>query len=241
MMKVPEAIQDVCKSFVEGLTTALGKKLVGVYLYGAWAFPEAGSAGDIDFHVILSSELTDQERSQLERLHEALAEQFPPLGGEMDGYYLLLSDALRESPPQSQMWQRAVDDAWALHCEHIRAGRCIVLYGTDPMQIYPPTSWSEIEHALLGELDYVERHLTQYPAYCILNLCRLMYSFETRDVVVSKIGSARWAVDKFPEWREVIEAARKSYAGNASPQEVELLQRKLSEFFNFACEYIRRS
>jgi len=169
---------------VDGLKAILGEKLYGAYIYGAAAFPNTVLTRDIDFHVILKSSLTLNEKSQLEKLHESLAQKFPPLGGELDGYYILLKDALLKSPPKSQIWRRATDNSWALHREHILAGRHIILYGPDPKEIYSPTTWPEIKTALYGELDYVKKHLWDYPDYCILNLCRLVYSFETRDVVV---------------------------------------------------------
>lgn len=237
---VPEAIQELCTDFLSGLKATLGEKLVGVYLYGAWTFPESVASGDVDFHVILNSSLTEVERSALEMLHGSLAEKYPPLGREMDGYYLLLGEAREASPPRSQMWQRAVDEAWALHREHVRAGRCIVLYGPHPRQIYPPATWTEIEAALLGELKFVEEHLREYPAYCILNLCRLIYSFKTRDVVVSKARSAGWALEAFPEWKDVIKLAIKSYKKAATAADEELIQAEVENFFAFACDRIEK-
>ncbi len=205
-----------------------------MYIYGAAAFPDALPSGDIDFHVILNSELTDEERSKLEQFHEFLAEQFPPLGGELDGYYILLEDARRETPPRSQMWRRAVDESWALHREHIRAGRCVVLHGQEPTEIYPPTSWPEIETALQGELTYVRNHLREHPAYCILNLCRLMYSFETKDVVVSKAQAADWAFAALPEWRRHIDLARKSYAHQATQEDEQFMLDEVERFLEFS-------
>ena len=240
-MTIKEQVSVISDAFVDGLRRILGRKLHGACIYGASAFPDDLPTGDIDFHVILESELTDSERSELETLHESLAEKFPPLGGEMDGYYILLSDALCDPPPRSQMWRRATDDSWALHREHIRAGRRIVLHGPDPREIYPPATWSELESALQGELDYVEMHLEEYPAYCVLNLCRLMYSFETQDVVVSKGGSARRAYEAFPDWRPHIEAARKSYAESATTGEKDLIKLAARDFFDFACAHIVKS
>jgi hypothetical protein len=229
------------QAFLDGLKRCLGERLHGVYIYGAAAFPDTVPTGDVDFHVILKSELTDAERSELERLHENLAERFPPLAGEMDGYYILLSDARCEAPPRSQMWGRATDSSWALHRAHIRAGRCIVLYGPEPREIYPPASWPELEGALYGELDFVEKHLHQYPDYCILNLCRLVYSFETRNVVVSKGQAADWAIDALPDWRRHIELARKSYARQATPEERQFMLGEVRGFFEFARTRIARA
>jgi streptomycin 3"-adenylyltransferase len=246
-MKVAEEVRTIGEAFRDGLEAILGVNLVGVYLYGAVAFPEALPTGDIDFHVILEERLTDEERSALQALHESLAGQFPPLGAAMDGYYLLLKDARRETPPKSQMWDGATDHSWALHRKHIRAGRRIILYGPDPNEIYPPAQWPEIESALCSELDFVEQHLGEYPDYCILNLCRLMYSFETGDVVVSKAMAAEWAFNAFPAWRSLIDLARKSYPGQWTRQEGKLMLAEIDGLLEFAqgriqaCKQARQS
>ena len=240
-MNIPDGIQDLCHAFLYGLDATLGTNLYGVYLYGALAFPEGGATGDIDFHVILKEPLNAGEKSGLHSLHATLAGDYPPLGAELDGYYILLEDARQTSSPRHQLLPDVTDASWALHCAHIRAGRCIVLYGPDPREIYPAASWPELEHALEGELDFVRKHLADYPAYCVLNLCRLMYSFETGDVVVSKQASAKWAYDAFPQWQPHIEAAKRSYEKQATTTDEQLLKSEVRSFFDFACERIRES
>ena len=241
-MDIPEGLQGFCVAFVSGLNAVLGENLNGVYLYGAWAFPEGTKRGDIDFHVILRRALSDREKLALSDLHTALAREFPLLVGEgLDGYYILLEEARRTTSPRHQLLDDVVDESWALHRAHVRAGRCIVLQGPDPREVYPAASWEELANALQGELAYVEKHLIDYPAYCVLNLCRLMYSYETRDVVVSKYASARWACHAYPERGSYIEAARKVYEVTASTREKELLKSGIACFFDFACERIRES
>jgi len=233
-----EQIADLCRAFVDGLRAALGAKLFGVYLYGAVAFPESGPTGDVDYHVLLAGPLTDSERAELEGLHASLARDFPALGGELDGYYILEAHARRPDPPRSQMWAGATDGAWALHRRHILAGRCIVLHGPDPRQVYPPAAWPEVAAALRGELDFVKNHLDEYPDYCILNLCRLIYSFQTRDVVISKAAAADWARTALPQWRRHVETATRSYAGQATPADREFMKSEVRGLLRFACERI---
>jgi hypothetical protein len=233
-------LQGLCQALREGLKATLGGKLYGIYVYGAAAFPESGFTRDIDFHVILTEALTEGERGAISELHSALARGFPPLGAELDGYYILLAEARQTSPPVHQLRPDITDESWALHREHIRAGRCISVYGPEPRQVYPPATWAELEGALWGELGYVEAHLDEYPDYCILNLCRLMYSLETRDVVVSKATAAGWAQDVFPQWREHIEVARRSYAGQVTLEDRGWMKAEVRGFFDFACERIGR-
>jgi len=236
-----DQISAIGEAFVRGLRRILRDKLHGAYIYGAAAFPMTLPTGDIDFHVILKAELTEDERSALEELHRALAREFPPLGVDMDGYCILLADARCKSPPRSQIWSRATDTAWALHRERIRAGRHIVLHGPDPTSIYPPASWTEIESALYGELDYVERHLHEYPGYCIFNLCRLIYSFETGDVVISKAAASEWAQEALPEWRHHITLVTKSYRGQATAEDRDFVLAEVSRFYDFALLRIERA
>jgi len=68
-----------------------------------------------------------------------------------------------------------------------------------------------------------------------------MYSFETKDVVISKAEAAEWAYNAFPEWRYHIELAKKSYARQAIPQDRQFMLSEVKELFQFACEYIRKS
>ena len=234
-----ELVRRLSSAFLDGLLEVLGEKLFALYFYGAVAFPKTHALGDIDFHAILDGRLTESERDALFCLHDELASRFPPLGGELDGYYLLLEDARRTTPPRDELRPDKIDGSFALHCAHLRAGRSIVLCGPDPREVYPEPSWTELEAALDGELDYVTRHLDQYPDYCILNLCRLLYSFEARDAVTSKAAAAAWARGKFPEWERPIALALKSYAHLASPREAEAMKADLARFHVFAQDRIR--
>jgi len=227
-------VRAVCGALAKGLRTVLGAKLHGAYVYGAVVFPDRLPTRDIDFHVILNGPLTKAERSALEELHESLDRRFPQFSGELDGYYVLLRDTRKAKPPRSEMWQRATDGSWALHCEHVRAGRCIVLHGPDPKDVYPQPSWRQVEKALDGELRYVKQHLLDYPDYCILNLCRLVYSYETEDVAVSKAAASVWARDALPGWRRHIRAARRSYAGRSTPKERDFMLAEVKSLFESA-------
>jgi len=211
-----EDVPRIADAFARELENILGENLHSAVIYGAAAFPDTLPTCDIDFHVLLHRPLTNVERTALEAMHRALAKRFPPLGAEMDGYYLLLADARRSAPPQSQLWALATDESWALHRAHILAGRCLRLCGPEPSTVYLPPTWEELEAALTGELEYVKAHLREYPDYCILNLCRLVYSFETHDVVVSKARAAQWALAALPDWHGAIHLAMASYEGGAS-------------------------
>ena len=237
-MTLPAHLEPCCAAFIQGLDVLLGDKLYAVYLFGALAFPEGGAGGDIDFHVILREMLTDREKAGLKDLHDTLDRDFGGPGWDMDGYYILLADARQTTPPAHQYLPGVVDHSWALHCAHMRAGRCIRLRGPEPTEIYPAVSWPELEAALSSEHTFVVQHLNEYPDYSILQLCRLMYSFQTRDVVISKRFSAAWAKAAFPQWSPLIDGALDSYDGGHPAEDLQALASHIAPFYEFAMERI---
>jgi hypothetical protein len=230
---LPE-FRGLCKEFVAGVRGILGAKLYAVYIYGAVTFPETKHTGDVDFHAILASPPTVDERSDLLRLHERLERQVPPLGTDLDGHYILLEDARRAAPPRHVLFPEIVDGSWALHRAHMLAGQAVVLHGPVPETIFAPPTREEIGEALDGEFDYVTRHLADYPGYCVLNLCRLLYSWETGDVVTSKAAATAWASERFPAHRELISLGSLAYAKQATAADLEALASGLPTFYSFA-------
>ncbi len=217
-----DPVRALADDFLRHVHGYLRERLHALYLFGAVAFPESRKIADLDFHAIVRQPLDDTDRSTIDDLHRGLHERHQPL--ELDGYYILLDDARATPPAPSQLrargrWSR--DWSWPLHREHLRAGRCVVLHGPDPADYYPRTTWPELERALLREAWCARRWLPSHPAYSVLQLCRLLYSFTTRDVVVSKVTAARWARETIAEWRPLIDRAEAAYpkAGPTLPVE----------------------
>ena len=97
--ELPPEIQAISNSLLDGLKVALDDNLWGIYLYGAMVFPETRYIQDIDFHVILNRNLTHDEKERVKTLHQKLNIEFPQFKDELDGYYILLSDAQQISTP----------------------------------------------------------------------------------------------------------------------------------------------
>lgn len=208
----------------DGLIETLGANLIGIYLYGAITFPDSqDQIQDLDFHVIVRNGFSERERREVDFLCHELARDFAMDRGDLDGYFVALEDTRQMSSPRTQMWplwRTPSDASWALHCAHIRAGQCIVLKGPDPLEIYPRPSWPDLQAALLDEVRFVDAHLNDAPAYCVLNACRILYSVETRNVVISKRGAAEWATRELAEeWRSMIQGALHVYQGRGTAED----------------------
>ena len=83
-------------------------------------------------------------------------------------------------------------------------------------------------------MNYIEKNILNYPDYCILNLCRLIYSFKTKDVVISKAQASDWAYNNLVNWRKLIELAKKSYEHMILQDERQLMITGVREFLEFA-------
>ena len=235
--ELPSKVQEICTGLVDGLKEILGGKLYGIYLYGAAVFPDSGPVTDIDCHVILNQPLDDRNREAVFLLYDRLKKDYPPLGQELDIWYILFGDAQNAELPTNQLKTDMRDEWWALHRAHVRAGRYITLFGPEPDDIFPTPSWEDITSALDHELQYIKNNL-DYPAYCVLNLCRIAYSYKERDVVISKRFSSLWAMDKFPEWVDIIRAALRTYEGKDTNADKSLLQADLDRFLEFSLKCI---
>lgn len=230
--QLPSNARKVCQAFVGGLEDILDENLHGIYMHGASVFPDTGPIQDIDCHVVLERPLSGRNKDATLQLQRDLAERFPPLGGELDAYFILYEDALKTRPPAHQLQPEIRDESWALHCAHVRASRYISLYGPSPKDIFPAPSWDEITTALEHELTFIQQNL-QYPDYCVLNMCRIMFSVQERNVVVSKFSSGKWARDRFPDWRPLIDAAAASYRDMDTRDDAELLKNQTESFIEF--------
>lgn len=231
--QIQPEIQSICNSLLDGLRKTLDNSLFGIYFYGAMVFPETRYIQDIDFHVILRRRLTVREKEAIKNLHNSLATKFPDLGDELDGYYILLSDAQAISIPVHQIYPNLPDESWPIHVAHMRAGYCIVLFGPEPSRFLPEPTWDDLMVALKASLKHTLKYLDMYPDYCILNFCRILYSYMMKDVVVSKRAAAEWVIESFPDYRQLVEAALRVYEREEQEQDRRLLELEIQKFYQF--------
>jgi hypothetical protein len=81
LLELSDEIGTLSEAFRYGLQSILDSKLVGVYLYGAVAFPIEAPIGDIDYHVIIKEKLTVDERSAARAPRVACPKVSPSRGG----------------------------------------------------------------------------------------------------------------------------------------------------------------
>jgi hypothetical protein len=233
---LPPDVERVVATLVERLRDALGEDLAGVFVYGALAFAHPPSwRADLDFHALVRQPVGAGARARIRAVYDDLAAH------DLDGYVVTIDDARRPAPPVHQVDPRVRDDAWALHRAHVHAGRFFLVDGVDPRSIVPPSTWDELVVALHGQLHFVEAH-PEHTAYGILNACRIAYSIEHHDVVVSKYDAAQWARDAFPaELQPAVDAAVRAYAGEPQPNDDARMAAHRDAIIDNARDLLRRA
>lgn len=224
------AVRIACARLREGLHTLLGDQLVALWAYGAATQADHPKRmGDVDTHCLLASQPSPSTAQEIRALQEAIARDAKI---EWDSWYILESDAHHASPPRHVLGDvTLVDGAWALHRAHWLAGQYVLLHGTPPTAVVPSPVWTELEAGLRNELEHIERFISdgqdasEYCAYAVWNACRIIYSIENRDVVISKRRAALWALERMPgSWHSAIHAAGRVYEDQVTGEDVSALR-----------------
>jgi predicted nucleotidyltransferase len=210
---------------VAGAREILGDNFVGAYLHGSFAVGDADERSDVDFLVVIERELREDERRELQELHERLFRLPTHWAQHLEGSYVP-RDQLRRLDPGSTPWfyfdNGATEPAWDPH-DNTAVVRWslrehgVVLAGPDPKTLVEPVSAAELRAEALAAIpEFVAWAPEPTKAggmsrwkqpYLVLNLCRMLHTLET-GAVSSKRKGGEWALEALaPEWRGLIRRA----------------------------------
>ena len=84
----------------------------------------------------------------------------------------------------------------------------------------------------------VRKDIDKYSAWAILDLCKLIYTFEVGQLDVSKHDAGTWASKNLPpKWRPVIKGALRVFEGRETRKDLALLKSQARKFLSFG--YVR--
>jgi hypothetical protein len=246
--QIPEAALETSGLLVEAIQSVLGEDLVGAWLHGGTTFPDRPrQVGDLDICAVVSraapadrdpSSWQEDPQSRPSRLHSAQESIAQDRHVAFDMTYLLVNEIGSGQPPPHAFHQARPVLSWPIYRAHWRAGQYVHLHGRRPEEMVIAPTPDELVRGLDRELEHLERHVFEgdhddpYEAtYAIWNGCRILYTLETGSPVISKRSAGAWALERLPEsWHPPIEAAGRSYDGDADDADVELLRSNMAPF-----------
>jgi predicted nucleotidyltransferase len=213
-------INELLDNLLPRIQTVLGQKLVGVYLYGSLVWGDFDpESSDIDLVVATSSDIDDQEFSDLDQMQLAFAETYKRWQGRIEIVYVSTAalqtfksrtSTIAVISPGEPFHFKETDPGWLMNWYMVqKQGR--TLFGPAPATLIDPITRQEfIETVKLHTARWGEwvndSHNRPSQAYAILTLCRALYTC-THGRQVSKRKAAEWAAQELPEWAPLINSA----------------------------------
>jgi len=183
---------------------------VGLYLYGSLASGDFNpNSSDIDFVTVTKNVLTEAQVGELELMHNSLLATNKKWIQKLEGSYIAKEAFRRYDPNDQRKWptlneKKFYTDShasdWVMQ-RYIVREMGVVIEGPDPKELIDPVSAEDIKNAvrdlvngwwtyLVNETSELTR--SDYQAYAILSMCRVLYTLET-GTIASKPVSAQWA------------------------------------------------
>lgn len=97
-------LNDVLGALLARLEESLGTKLIGIYLQGSFALGDFDEHSDVDFIVVLKSELSSREIDDLQRIHSDVYELGPEWAKHIEGSYFPIHILKDFSRTDEELW-----------------------------------------------------------------------------------------------------------------------------------------
>ncbi len=200
----------------------LGNKLVGLYIFGSLVVGDFDyDSSDIDLIAATSTELDEEEVEHLKRMHKEIALQEKMWDDRLEVAYISTEVLRRYRPdyrhplisPGEPFHVTETGASWILN-RHVLGEKGITLFGPPPETLVAPISREELLDALQAVIrewrEWIKNTEVicprRYQAYAILTMCRVLYTFNSGEVV-SKKQAASWAEKELPAWSSLIRRA----------------------------------
>jgi len=222
-------LRDVLGTFVSEVKMELAEKLVGIYLVGSLASGDFDLDSDVDFMVVINTELTDMNKEHLQGIQLSVHDLDSYPAKHLEGSYIRIDDLndwstvgkkkLFYFDNGSTTPELSVhDNNW--HVRWVLRERGIALIGPEPQTILKPIPRDELlvemkasmrhilslyKEAINQPLDFLNSQFGQ--SFVVLTYCRILHTLHTGEVR-SKQAGAKWAKEYVdPEWRNLINRA----------------------------------
>ncbi len=219
-------VNEILTLLYSDVTEILQSQFVGMYLFGSLANGDFDQHSDIDVLFVTHQEISDNTFSTLAAMHKRINELDSPWGIQLEVSYIPQA-ALRRFDPGNKThphMDRGNDEVlhWMAHesdwivQRHLLRENGIVISGPDLKTLIDPVTPAQLQKAVSDVLplwvdptlaDPMRIRARGYQSYCVLSLCRMLYTLRTGGIL-SKPRAAAWAMQNLDSrWKLLIEYA----------------------------------
>lgn len=229
---VPASVRRLVADITDGVASALGPELQGIYLFGSLVtgdFDERVS--DVDLLAITRTDLDGDQLANLATLHHRLVQTHPSWEDRIEIAYLS-ARALRtfktaRSPiavisPGEPFHVKDAGRDWLLNWFIVQE-HSLALVGPPAQTLVPTITIDEVREEINIQLEAWRARVktSTHPgflAYAVLTACRAWDTYE-KGVIRSKRESAAWVKLQMPRWSPLIDQALhvRSQGGQVGP------------------------
>jgi len=211
----------ILEDFVSMLEPALGEMLIGVYLYGSLATGDFNeSQSDIDLLIVIRNIIDGKTLDLLTSFHKSFNEKHPEWQKRIDVAYVeknalwaFQTKSYKSIISNGNGLLEIVDSPKYYLIDWYKAQETgVPLFGPNVSEVMPHISATEFKQAIHDylhtnlEKDARESEKRGQQAYVILTGCRSLYAYKFAKHI-SKTSGAEWAIDQYPQWRNLIQKA----------------------------------
>jgi predicted nucleotidyltransferase len=231
--KIPEhpypELREVLEIFVRKEKAELGETLLGIYLVGSLASGDFDLDSDIDFLIVLETELSKKNISSLQEILTSIHSLDCYPAKHLEGSFITRNDLndwavvgkkkLYYFDNGSTTIEKSVhDNNW--HVRWILRECGITLLGPKPKTFLRPIQldglFGEMKASMFQIFDLFAASINQPlnywnsqfgQSFTVLTYCRILHTLHTGEVRSKKVG-AKWAMQTVdPEWSKLIDQA----------------------------------
>ena len=205
-----QEVQPIVGLLLSKVKDILGDDFVGLYLHGSLALRDfAPNRSDIDFAVVVKEGVSDLQVDLLRRAHEEILLSGLKYADRLEGGYFPKS-SLNNYVKNEAFYPTVLVGGgfeidgygrdWIIQ-EYVIRENGIIIEGPDPKRLIKPIDEEDLRLATIGVLDdwwkpqvYDHSRIqeSEYQAYAVLTMCRILYALQTGKVG-SKSQAAAWA------------------------------------------------
>lgn len=219
-------VNVILQELLKEVQIILGKHFIGMYLEGSLTGDDFDQDSDIDFVVVTDGDVSENNFSALQAMHERIILTDTKYAINLEGSYISQHALRRYDPkhanypnmergPSERLKMVYHDEIWIIH-RYILRERGITIIGPDPKTLIDPISPNELRQAMLPTLKSWPTEILNnpteiarrgYQSLTVLSLCRILYTLQFGDIV-SKAKAANWIKETTGEkWSVLIDRA----------------------------------